>query len=126
MRPRGFIALTSVIILSALLLSIVGAVSLGGFYARSTLLDEEYKEESRALAQACVQHVLAALRADATYAGGSTVDVGSESCTVEPGASGSPRTFHIRAVYKREYTNLAVGIDIPTLITKSLVEVPKF
>ena len=126
MQPRGFIALTSVIIIAAILLVMAAAGSLSGFFTRSDGLDVEYKTHSHALADACVDEVLLKLGSDATYSGGDTVAVGSDSCTILAGASGTPRVFEIQAIYNHAYTNLEVAIDPSTLLVRSAAEVPTF
>lgn len=53
MQPRGFIALMSVIIISAVLLLVVTTSSFTGFYSRFNMLDAELKARSAAAADAC-------------------------------------------------------------------------
>ncbi len=53
MQPRGFIALISVIIISAVLLLVMTTSSFTGFYARFNMLDTELKARSSSAADAC-------------------------------------------------------------------------
>ena len=123
---RGFIALISALVLSAMLLIGVASESLGGFFARTSVLDAESKARSEALADACSNMVLSKLTEDASYAGGETITVGSDSCTIAGGASGDPRTFAIEAVYNRAYTNRLVTIDVGSAGVIASIEVATF
>jgi len=82
----GYIALVSVIIISALLLIIATSAGFTGFFGRFSILDSEYKERSLALAEACGDAALLKLSSDPGYAppgGGEQVPVaGSDVCTI--------------------------------------------
>lgn len=122
---RGFIALVSAVIISAVLLMAAITGSLGGFYTRFTVLNAEFKEQSSALADACTSVLLFTLGEDAGYAGPSlNYPVGSDACTIfaasKPGAS--PRIFTVQGVYQHAYTNLRVVVDVDTLMVISRQE----
>lgn len=127
-KLTGFIALTSALIISAVLLLVVATGSLSGFFTRGNVLNAEQKERSLALADACVDAARARLSGDPSYAGGDivVVDAAGGLCQILSGAMGSPRLFKIRAVYQHAFTNLRVEIDVPTLVLVSYIEVPHF
>ncbi len=50
----GFVAITSAIVISVLLIIISATLSYSGFFARFNLLETEYKKESLAKAESCV------------------------------------------------------------------------
>ena len=128
-RPmaEGFIALTSAIIMSAILLMVAATGSLSGFFTRSTVLDAEYKERSLALADACIDTALVRLAGDFDYTGGETVEVdGAGHCQILPGAVGKPRVFHIEVMFRHAYTDISVGIDVGALTLVSYTEVSHF
>ncbi len=60
-HERGFIALTSTIIISAVLIALMAEVDLSSFYALFDALGSESKRASLALAESCVQVALLAL-----------------------------------------------------------------
>jgi hypothetical protein len=125
-EPRGFIALMSAIIISAILLTATISGSLSGFYTRFNILDSEFKQRSSALADACVDVLLSKLVADSTYAGPSTnYPVGSDTCSIfaSTNPTGSPRNFKVQGKYQNSYTNLQVAVDVSTLVVTSWQEV---
>ncbi|HVW71757.1 MAG TPA: hypothetical protein VHB93_01235, partial [Candidatus Paceibacterota bacterium] len=79
---RGFIALTSVLIISAVILLLVVGASIPVFYARMDMLESEWKLQSQLWAKSCVEVTVLHLVADPAYVGGDTVAVGDTSCTV--------------------------------------------
>jgi hypothetical protein len=118
MQPRGFIALISAIIISAVLLVLVLTGSLTGWYSRFNILDAESKDRSSALADACVDTLLLQLTNGESVGG--TVSVGTDECEVL--TSSSP--YKVQAVYNDSYTNLIVAVDPSTLLLTSWQEVP--
>lgn len=126
-QSRGFVALMSAIIISAVLLMVVGAGSLSSYYVRFNILDREYKRMSATLADACAGEARLKLSADAAYAGDTTVAVGTEQCYIGPVAvAGTQRSFGVRAVYRGYYTSLLVTLDTPSLAIISWKEVENF
>ena len=73
---RGFIALISALIISAILLIALVASNLTGFYSRFNILDSELKERSNATADACADIALLQFALDPMYAGG-TLNINS-------------------------------------------------
>lgn len=114
---RGFIALTSAIIISAVLLLLVISGSLTGMYARYDMLDSELKQASAALADSCVEIVRLRIAADARYGGEETVPVGTESCRIfaSPDLTANPRPFIAQGIYRRSYTTIAFAVGTSTL-----------
>jgi len=117
MKPKGFVALMSVIVISAVLLTVVAGDTLGFWYARAGTAEWEYKARSEALADACIAHTLSQLAQNQAYAGPEIVPVGDDSCSILDASAfqDSGRTFSIQAVYQHVYTNLLVTIDTATL-----------
>ena len=131
-QPRGFIALMSAIIISAVLLILATGGSLGGFYTRMNSLNAEYKEKTYSLAQACVAHTLLALSQDSSYAGNATTTLSAtEICyTGAVATSGiSPNnvyTFRTRSYLMNTYTNLEVVAKVQDLSVQTQTEIPSF
>lgn len=97
-NERGFIALMSVIVISAVLLVLVFTLGIASFFNRFDTLDTENKRVSLALAEACANTAMIKLAQDADYAPvsvGECVSV-SDIC----GAAGATRTCKICSVTK--------------------------
>lgn len=120
---RGFVALMSVIIISAILLVLVFTLGTSAFFNRFDALDVESKRVSQGLAEACVNAALLKyVRGD--YTGG-TVAVAQKTCTIcQITPSGIIQT---RAVENGAYTNIKV-VTIPStaggLVIASWSELP--
>lgn len=117
-QPKGFIALTSAVIIAAILLLVALEGSLAGFYSRMNALDAESKERSSALADACVDMLLLRLANGQTPAG--IFNVGSDSCKI----LNSSNPYKIQGVFNNAYTNLQVIVDPNTNAVTSWSEVP--
>jgi hypothetical protein len=116
---KGFVALMSAIIVSVVLLLITTAGSFINFYGRLNVADASYKEESAALARACVGQVQLELGRDGVVTAG-TVAIGSDQCTIKTAAS----PYQVQAQVNGAYTNLEFTLDPDTLAVTSLKEIP--
>lgn len=126
-RDRGFIALMSAIIISAILMMIVIQLSYSGFNSRYNILNSEYKEQGNALAEACVDHAFLELANNANYAGNSTTTIAGNECYIGAvTAAGSQRTFKTRAIHKGTHTNLRVTVDTSNVTVVSWEELATF
>ena len=124
---KGYIALMSAIVVSAILLVVTVTLSYTAFFARYNIIDNEYKERSVTLAESCVDMALLKLPNDPGYTGSSTVVIGSDSCTIRPlYASGSQIIIETRAGFQNAYTNLRIAATPATLAVTSWQEIPKF
>jgi hypothetical protein len=117
-KPKGFIALMSAIVISAILIVATVTGSLTGFYTRFNVLDSEFKNRSTALAEACADVLLYKLGNDSGYNGPDmNYAVGSDTCNIfaatNPGAT--PRVFKLQGIYQHSYTNLQLTVDVDTL-----------
>ncbi len=123
-QPRGFIALMSAILISAILLIAVVSVGMSGILSRFNVFDAESKNRSAALADACADSLLLQLMIDAGYSGG-TIAVGSDSCVIQApqNPTGNPRIFPIQAIIQNSYTNILVYVDVNTPIITEWREV---
>jgi len=108
----GFVALMATIIIGAILL--VATVDLGilGAAARFSILGNENKAQSNALAQSCIQQASAQLLIDGSYRGGLTTTVPFGYCYVFPFVVDVPTagsvTLRVQAVVNQAVTNLVV------------------
>jgi hypothetical protein len=121
---RGYIALTSVIILIAILLAFCATLSAHGFFARTTILRFEYKIKSEEIMRSCVSSVLQKLADTATYKGDETVDLHGFACTISQSAGGDPRPFTLTTTYHHSYTRWQIRISLANLDVLDRIEVP--
>lgn len=108
----GYIALTSVIIISLLLITVSAALSSANYFSRFNILENEYKSKSYGLAESCVDFAVSRVIADSGYAGGNEqINVGSDNCTVVSVSAGYPKNIVTQAVYQKSYTNVCAQIS---------------
>lgn len=81
---KGFIALTSSIIISALILIIAFTLSLSTFFGRFNVLNAGFKEISYGLAEACADTALLKLAQNSSYGGNETINVDADTCLILP------------------------------------------
>src|SRR3989304_7508016 len=79
---NGYIAITSAIIITILILALVATVSSTGYFGRFNVLGSLTKEEGDALSEACADTALLDLALDTNYAGATTTKVASTTCTI--------------------------------------------
>jgi len=124
---RGFIALMSAIIISAILLIVATTGSLTGFFERSNILDSELKERSAAAADACADQAFLLIANDPTYTGLSLLTLNSlDSCRLLVSGS-SPKSIRIQATSSNAaVTNLQISYNPSTFSIISWQEIPMF
>jgi len=122
----GFAALTSTIIIAAVLLILAVSVASSGFQGRFSVFDGEVKEVSRGLAEGCVETVRLKMAQDEMYEGEDTVKIGDKSCYIcnfDP--TDNPRTVFVQASTSNAFTNLKVEINGVTFEAEEWEEIPK-
>ncbi|HVV39082.1 MAG TPA: hypothetical protein VHD31_02030 [Candidatus Paceibacterota bacterium] len=123
-KQKGFIALTSAVIISAVLLTLATTVSATSFFSRFNALNSEYKRTSLGLAESCVNATLLkiaqgygyTLTADPAYQAGIgvPVKVGSNTCTVKAASyvsAGTGKrlyTITTQGQYKGAFSNITI------------------
>ena len=105
---RGVTAIVSIIMISAIGLSIGGVISYLG--VNELLYGFGYDESGRALrfAETCAEEAHYRLKKDDTYTGG-TVTLATASCTIGIAGGGSTRTITAAATYE-EYTQTITSV----------------
>lgn len=127
MRPRGFIALMSAILISSTLLVVAAAGSLTGFYTRANIGGSELKEQSFAAADACADQALLGLANDPQYGGGEVrvLDAHSACSVGVVETTPTQKIFTIQATSSGvAVTNLRIIYSISTNMVVSWLEVP--
>ena len=111
--PRGFIALTSVLILSVVMLGFVIAGSTRAFYARANGLERIYKEKSESLADTCASVLLLKLMQDESYAGHEVYELGEGRCRIGPvEKDGFLRISSVSGTYSQAVTILEIIYNV--------------
>lgn len=121
--PRGYIAVASALIVSAILLVAVFTESSGIFFARFGQLDEENKERSLTLAFSCLYQALYAYAEDSTFAPNHEVlDIGNrengtpENCTVDSiTSSAQTLTLIVHSNMDSAYTAFSAEVKVSPL-----------
>ena len=121
----GYIALTSAIIISVLLLAITVSIGFSGFFGRINILDAESKEKSLMLAEACADTALLNLAKGIKTTG--AVAVGSDDCSiVSVTTDGGQVTIKTQAIINRAYSSIQVVVDTNSFAILSWEELPNF
>ena len=111
-KTTGFIAITSVIILSVILLLLASTLSLSTYLNSAGALDAENKEISYFLAYSCLDRALLNLAQNPLYAGNETVMIDANQCAIGPIALlGANRVIPASATYNNTITNLNTTVD---------------
>lgn len=125
-RPKtkkGFIALVSAIIISAVLLAILLSLNLGSFFTRFNILDSENKKRSALLAGACFETARMNLSEDSSYAGNEKIMQGGDSCRICPiQTSAGEIEIQTRAQVNSAHTNLKAILNSANLSILSFEE----
>ena len=124
---EGYIAITSAIIISFLLMTIVFTLSSASFFSRSNTLDANQKETSLGLAEACADTALLKLAQNSSYAGNENINIGGNSCSILALESPSgQKIIKTWADYKGYRTNIKITMNHPAMTMISWEELPNF
>lgn len=112
----GYIALTSVIVISFLVMIIVFAASFSGFYLRENISDDYSKSITRELSEACANLALLKLSQNKNYSGNETINIDSDTCLIRPvQIYGQTKEIKLSANWQGLYTNLKLVVASTTL-----------
>jgi len=92
----GFIAFTSLLVISVVTLAIAVSISLLGISEANVSLGFKKGQETLKVAEGCAEEALLRLRDNANYTD-SSLNVGSGSCNISISGTGSDRTIDITA-----------------------------
>ena len=82
LNQQGYIALLTVIIMSAILTALITSMSWQTTVFRAATMDREFKEQSRQLASACAAEAMLKFALDKSYRGPETILVAGQECTI--------------------------------------------
>lgn len=126
-EQQGFAALFTTIIISAVLFGVVVALHEKSFLLRMRVLGAEYKAQSYALAEGCVQVARLRLAANAFYAGGETMFIDTGTCRVLPViVHETYAEIRAQATTSDAVTNLVAHIDPHTFAVIFRHEIASF
>lgn len=124
---RGYIAITTAIVLSLLVMVVAISLGSGGLFTRFHYVDFNNKQSSYITARSCLNHALWQIAIDPAYVGNETINVSWYSCAIRPvQTSGSNKIIESRAQIGGATTNLRLTVNSTTLSTVSLEELVKF
>ncbi len=93
-KQAGLMAISSLLIISAVALAIAVSISMIGIGEAQNSLTYKKGAEVLKVAESCVEESLLRLRDDVNYSGGS-LQVGNGSCTINVIGAGSDRTIDV-------------------------------
>ncbi len=109
---NGYIAITSAIIISILIMGFVFAVSFSGFFNRFNILDSSLKETVNSLAEACAETALLKLAENSVYGGNENINIGDEQCSILAiEINGSQKIIKVKAAVQNITANFKVIIN---------------
>ena len=128
MNERGFIALISTIIISAVLLLVIASAGLISIYSRYNIFDSELKQRSDAAADACADEGLYQLAQDPSYTGGTLSLNSLDQCRIGKVSSpGGNFQFEVQATSSNTaVTNLQIVANSGDLSIISWQEIANF
>jgi len=125
MKQKGYIAMTSAIIIAMLVMAIVFAINLTGYFNRSNVLTSELKDVSLALAEGCAEKALLKYAEDNAYAGNENITVNGRQCSILPiETSGSDRILKTKAIVESTTSNIKVVFNTADMTIVSWEELP--
>lgn len=84
MKKNGYIAITSAVIISIVLMAVVFTASAVGFRSRANIFDSSSKLSSHYLAEACFESARLKLSQNPLYAGNETLAIDGNECNILP------------------------------------------
>jgi hypothetical protein len=121
-NQKGFIALTSILIISTVALAVSVSISLLGVGEAKSSLDFKKGQETLKIAEGCIEEALIRIRNDDTYTGGS-LNVGDGSCTISVSGTGSDRTVDVTATISGSSLDYIKRIQITTKIIGNSINI---
>lgn len=110
----GYIAITSVMIISLLLITITVALSTSNYFSRFNILESEYKTRSLGLAEACVDQALYRLVQKLDTPNNFNVNIGTSQCKiVSISPVGATRTIKTQGEFQKSFSNIKVVVNTP-------------
>jgi len=127
MNNRGYIAITTAIILSIVTMSVAISLGSSNLLTRFNFVAFNNKQTTYFVARSCLSHALLQLVKNISYAGNENVNVSSYQCSIQAvETSGPNKIIKAKSQISGATTNLKLTVAAATLSTVSLEEVVKF
>lgn len=124
---KGYIAITTSIILSIVILAVAISLGSSNLLIRFDILDFYNKQSSFAIARSCLNYGLLKLADNPAYSGNETIGISSFKCSILTlETSGSNKILKTRSQIEGATTNLKLTVNASTLETISMEEAVKF
>lgn len=109
----GYMALTSIIILSLFSMALVFTVSFAGFSTRQNINSAYSKNSSYDHSSSCANIALRKALEDKDYVGGETIPLGTYQCQILlVETNGTQKTVKTKAIDEYTTTNLVIMVDM--------------
>ena len=128
-NQRGFIAVTSVLILSTLFLSLIIGIGISSIEATKYDIATQYQSKAILSSQACAEYAMMQIASELHYTGDEEISVSGETCAVlEIEELGNTRTIHTSSTINGYTHRVIVEVsDIsPTVVIDSYKSVTSF
>ncbi|MBI5220621.1 MAG: hypothetical protein HY978_02150 [Candidatus Liptonbacteria bacterium] len=123
----GYVALVTTLIVIVVMLAMVFTISLTSYMGRVDVSLSSYQEQSRGLAQACLETARYRLVQNPAYAGNETVTVASSTCRiVSVTASSSQKIVLTQGQFQQSYSNLRTTLNSGDLSLVGTEELKNF
>lgn len=114
LKNSGYIAVTTSIILSFLILLISTSLGFSTWFSRIGLLNSSYKATSYFLAESCLETARLKLALDSSYTGNENVMINTYQCSIKPITSpAGQKVITTQAKVNDATTNLKLTITYP-------------
>jgi len=122
-NTRGYIAIITAVIVTALVLGLVVLVGHGNFLGAFDTQQLELRDGARFLAEGCLEHARLELAGNSSYVGGEVVTVGSSTCSIgSVTVVGTSTIIQASTAVGGAVVQLQMTVDSSTLDPVSLVE----
>lgn len=119
MNKNAYIALISVLIISAIALVVSLSASLTSTDQAKIGLKKSLSSESLYFASSCAEEALMRLRENTAYLGNETLTIIPGACQILPiELSGSLRLIKVISSYKNQFRKIKISVDVSTLPLK--------
>jgi len=123
---KGYIAITTSIILSFLILVVAISTGSASLFSRNNNLNFVHKKTSNYMARSCLEYGLLKLAENSFYTGGDSLTINSYQCAVVSVTGVDPKVIRASSTVRGVTTNLELTVNESDLSTVSLEEVVKF
>ena len=115
-NPRGMIALSTVLLVGAIVLVAGLGMTTRSIMTSQTVFDTQQSRAALAAATACMERALASLFLDSGYAGNEVLTIGDDSCTILPVESptGTTRIIKTQATASGFTRKILVNVSSTT------------